>query len=94
MNNYEIGGVSKSIVGLGKGLGVGAALLAAPAVYVRTRAACMAYYADAVGSGLAKWMTWATGLLEAYLVYAMVSLAFVGLVTWWIAKRAAASFGG
>jgi len=94
MQNYGSGGVSNNIANLGKGLGLAAALLGTPAIYVRTRAGLMTYYGDAFGHSAAQWLTWATGLVEAYLLYAVVSLAFTGLVTWMVAKRAVDSFGG
>jgi hypothetical protein len=93
MQNNEPNGVSKSLTSLGKGFGAAAALLGTPAVYGHTRMLLMSYYGDAWGMGVAKYATWATGLIEAYILYGSVELAFVGLVSWWIAKRASASFG-
>jgi hypothetical protein len=95
--NYSSGqesGMYKSVSQLGKVIGAGLALFALPAFYNQTQGPLLKYFSGPFGSSAGYWMAWAMILTLTAALYRVAELAFTGLVTWWIAKRAATGFEG
>ena len=93
MTQQTESGLYKNIKTLGEGLAMAAAILGTPLLFNATKLPLYYYLRRAWGEELSALLVWIMGLVEAYVIYAAVSLVFTAAVVWIMTRLAARQFG-
>ena len=93
MTQENESGVYKSIKTLGEALAIGAAILGTPVLFNATKHPLFRFLREAWGDELSVILVWVMGGVEAYAIYATVSLLFTAAVVWLMTWFAARHFG-
>jgi hypothetical protein len=80
--NSQPGGMSGAVSSVSNASGIAAAILLTPFIFDWSRARLFRYFAKTIGREFAPWMTWISGAVEAYAIYALVTFLVTLLLTW------------
>lgn len=87
-------GIYKQVSTLGKVSAIALTILTTPAVYEVTKPPLLSYFSKTWGRAVAEWLVILMGVIEAYMIYALVSLAITSGVVWLIVTSAMRRFRG
>ena len=79
---HETSGLYKAAAQLGIALGAAAALFATPLVYSCGKAAIWRYFMASFGLPYAEWLLWATGAIEAFVIFTVCRGVVTFALTW------------
>lgn len=86
-------GVYKSIKALGQALAIGTVILGTPLLFNATKHPLFHFLREGWGDELSVIFVWIMGIVEAFAIYAAVSLLFTAAVVWIMTRLAASHFG-
>ena len=93
MTQQTESGLYKVIKSFGEALAIIAAILGTPLLFNATKHPLFHYLRGAWGDDLSVILVWIMGAVEAYAIYAAVSLVFTAGVVWLMTWLAARQFG-
>lgn len=87
-------GVSKAATALAKAVGLGAAIMSAPLVFIKTKAPLYAYFFSYLNDAdFALILAWLMNAIFFFVIFALVSMILSFILIWAVARFAAKTLG-